>query len=140
AGKIDHQVEQQLWAQLADLSAAAAPATAETIRDSKYYRIIFGENNKSEDRSRGGRQRIASYALGFFIFSFLVGGYLQVTDKALVELRSDIVERNNIIDGHYGGTRLAGLDEDAATTDAQKAAVLNAKYNANQELQAEIEG
>ena len=136
-GDRSEEVEAALWAQLSALSAAAAPASAESIKDSKYFKVIYGYEDPEARRSRGSRFQIGIFALIAFFLAFLIGGYTQLTSVAVGELEADLTEWSHMAAHEWADTRYGRYDASTELNDSEKA---NAKYNALVELQSEIGG
>lgn len=115
AGPYTKEDEAALWAQLAKLAETTKPATAESILESKYYRVIFGRNGATEQGPRI-LNLVRWFAIAGFILAVIIGAYVQVTSDGLVSLELDLAERANIIEGNYPPTRLRALMSDDAAT------------------------
>ncbi|MBX3581653.1 MAG: hypothetical protein KF810_07160 [Rhizobiaceae bacterium] len=98
--------EAALWEQLAKLSAAAAPASAESIRESKYYKIVFGKGSDHVESKILKWVRFS--AVGLFFTAFILGAYVQITNDALSSLTAARAERDKIIRNDFAGTRILG--------------------------------
>lgn len=125
-----------LWKQLSELSAAAHPASANSIRDSKYYAAVSGKDAEGTDRGRS-RDNVGVLALLVFLFALLIGGYTQVTNAAIAGLEADLGERGQLAAGKLADTRLASIEGNTSLPDAQRNLAL---YNAHREVQSEIRG
>ncbi|MER9891869.1 hypothetical protein NKJ40_07145 [Mesorhizobium sp. M0119] len=118
AGKFDRADEIKLWNQLAHLSAVAAPATPESIRESRYYKVIFGEFGRRSKSTLLVWIRVAAVVL--FVITFMLGAYVQLTNDALDNLVVATTERDKVIRGEYDGTRLAGMTKTGTPTSAEE--------------------
>jgi hypothetical protein len=121
-------LEQQLWADLGKLSDAAAPASAESIADSNYYRIVFGSPSKESSATVRNISRIKVIAWIVFGVAFLLGIYASVTDRAMVDLGAKLAERDKILVGQYEGTRVERLLQ--INTDGQQNGAVQSEVNA----------
>jgi hypothetical protein len=108
AGHYTTEREKALWTQLGSLAETAKPASAESILEGKYYRVIYGKDGVG-DQNRVVLNRVRAFAIIGFIFAFLLGAYVQVTSDGVKTLTADLEERAKIIEGDYAGTRVENL-------------------------------
>jgi hypothetical protein len=105
-GEYSKEIEHDLWQQLSKLSDAAFPASAESILESKYYKIIFGKDAPEDTSRTSVLTAIRLISVAAFFVAFVLGVYTAVSATALSELASDLNERDQIILHHYDKTRV----------------------------------
>lgn len=108
SGKLTPEDEAKLAITYAKLAAKAKPATAESIRDSKYIQNIHPELTKSDDGGRSTRWILIT-AIIAGLLTLIVGLYISFTDSVSSEADRLLVEHNLLSIGQTAGTRLAGL-------------------------------
>lgn len=91
-----------------ELHAAAYPATAQSIRDSRFAKQL---GILEEARGKGDYQYPVIVIFGFaaFLLTFLFGLYVSFTDAVVGDYRKAVVEYQDITQNQFKGTRLEYL-------------------------------
>lgn len=118
SGKCSQGLEQKLWGQLMALADLAHPATAESISDSRFYSVVYGEANDETSKAHWPLRLIQWAAFGVFLLTFCLGVYAAITGNIIDNARKVSAERTSIILGDFEGTRLQALVNREATADA----------------------
>jgi hypothetical protein len=89
-----------------ELSAAAHPATAQSIRDSRYADDL---GLKRREEKGFHFPAIVIFGCSAFLLTFTLGLYVAFTDRVLEDYRADVVEYYRITQNQFEDTRLGFL-------------------------------